>query len=391
MVIVLYPIERPLALPDLLPIYAPHALPGFGKHMSRPRMQREGIALLLQAQATAYQNNDLDVTISIAEGLVALYFDQGDFDSARIYVDQLMHLITGRDNPTAIARVHGMLGVCSLMTGDSQNAYASFMRGLAIVSGSEHRVLAGFLYCHTAMTLCYQGRYAEADDLFKQAEKTFRPTGNDLGKAWLQHIYARDFLADRGEVAQAAADLSAALGVLDGRVSVPAVIDNLVATTACLLRLSEVDRARVLVQRLETLVIDGQRPWFHPELLLLRGRLAFAENNWVVAEQHLRAGIGAVSMNGDVRMLSPLYRALGRVLERDRARHGDARDAFERGIQCGRGEARRLHLALALHQAGNHLKRMATRPTDRARGSGYLFESHHMLLEMGLDPKRVTG
>jgi hypothetical protein len=43
-----------------------------------------------------------------------------------------------------------------------------------------------------------------------------------------------------------------------------------------------------------------------------------------------------------------------------------------------------------LQQAGLHLKRFASRPTLRARGSGFLFEADSLFGEMGLPtPKQA--
>jgi tetratricopeptide (TPR) repeat protein len=382
----LYPVERTLSLFELLSTFVPDAAKALDSAMSQARMQREGVALLLNAQARVYQHGDLKLTMEIAESLIGLHLEAGEYEGARLYADQLLHLLQEGGSAPDRAKVYGLLGVIDHMQGEPDSALVHITQGSALLDQSAHRPLMGYLSCHAAAILCYMGKHAEAEAIFAHAADAFRTGDHPIGKAWLQHTYAREVLIDQGDYGRAAADLSDALLVLEGRTSVAPIIDNLIATTSCLLRLSQVDRARVLIQRLETLVGDPQRRWYHPELCLLKGQLALADNHLSAAQGHLYAGVGAVSRGGDVRQLSALYRVLGLALERDRQRHADARDAFERSIACGRARGRRTHLAQALQSAGNHLKRMATRPTERARGSGYLFESHQLMVEMRSRP-----
>lgn len=83
-------------------------------------------------------------------------------------------------------------------------------------------------------------------------------------------------------------------------------------------------------------------------------------------------------------MAAALYRILAFLLEREQDRVEDAYDALSRAIAMGRVRSYRLDLALALQQTGRHLKRFASRATQRARGSGYLFEAHRLFREMDL-------
>lgn len=387
----LYPVERTLSLFELLSTFVPDAAISLNGAMSHARLQREAVALLLSAQARAYQHGDIKLTMEIAESLIGLHFEMGEYESARLYTDQLMHLLQDGGSAHDRAKVYGMLGVIDAMQGEPDSALVNFLQGVDLLDQRTQRPLLGYLSCHAAAILCYLGKHGEAESIFARAADAFKAEDNHIGKAWLKHTFASEVLIDQGEYGRAAADLSDALLVFEGRTSVALIIDNLIATTNCLLRLSQVDRARVLIQRLDTLVGDPQRRWYQPELCLLKGQLALADNHLSAAQGHLYTGIGAVSRGGDVRQLSPLYRVLGMALERDRQRHADARDAFERSITCGRARGRRTHLAQALQSAGNHLKRMATRPTERARGSGYLFEGHQLLVEMRSRPAPAEG
>lgn len=383
----LYPIERYLALHELIEIYAPEAAARFGLDMSAARMQREGVNLLLQAQTSAYQNNQLEDATSIAEALVGYYFAAGDFEAARPFADQYLQLIRERESPSVLARALGMLSTIDYQRGNAETAHTIAEQAFSLLGKSDQqRSLGGFLLCHLATIAAYLGKYASTSDYLEQAEAWFINTGNDLGRAWRQHVQARDYLRDQGDYQTALDNLIAVLPILEERTSSQAIIENLLATTDCLSQLGEVERAHERLERLESLVVHGKRHWYLSELLMIKGKVALASGDPQTAARFLRDGIGAVSLSGDIRLLSPLYRLLGIALSGDPDWRAEASDAFERGIACARAIARKLDLAWALYAMGQFVKQSATRPTEQARSSGYLFEGHKLFMEMGIKP-----
>jgi tetratricopeptide (TPR) repeat protein len=201
---------------------------------------------------------------------------------------------------------------------------------------------------------------------------------------------AREYARDQGQFQAAADQLEKALPVLREKAPVQTVIEGLLALADSYLRQGDLTRADDVLAQIESLVIQGKRHWYRPELYLLRAQAAVAADHIEQASQHAYTGLSAVGAFGDLRLLSPLYRALGSILGRDRNRAEDAYDALERAMAVGRARARKLDLALALQQAGLHLKRFANRPTLRARGAGFLFEADSLFGEMGLQTPKLA-
>jgi ATP/maltotriose-dependent transcriptional regulator MalT len=203
-------------------------------------------------------------------------------------------------------------------------------------------------------------------------------------------MLAREYARDQGQFKVAADELEKALPVLREKAPVQMVIEGLLALADSYLRQGDLKRADEVLAQAESLVIQGKRYWYRPELYLLRAQAAVAADHIEQASQHAYQGLSAVGDSGDLRMLAPLYRTLGSILGRDRKRSEDAYDALERAMSVGRARARKLDLALALQEAGLHLKRFANRPTLRARGSGFLFEADSLFGEMGLPTPKLA-
>jgi tetratricopeptide (TPR) repeat protein len=383
----LYPIERYLSLHELIEIYASSMAGRFGLDMSAARLHREGVKLLLQVQSNAYQNNHIDDTIAIAESLVGVYFAAGDFQAARPFAEQYLQLIRERESPSVLARALGMVSTIDYQGGNAETAHAITEQALELLTKSDRqRSLGGFLLCQLATTACYLAKYGEAEAHLQQADEWFRAIDNDLGLAWQRHTNAREYMRDNGAYQAAADALIEALPILEARTSPQAVIENLLATVDCLRHLKQLHQAHVLLERLDALIINGKRRWYLAELMMVKGQVALAADDPAAASRFLREGIGAVSLNGDMRALSPLYRLLGVALSYLSNARDTASDAFERSIACARSNARKIDLAWALHETGQFLKRTSIRPTEQARSSGYLFEARKLFMEMLLPP-----
>lgn len=284
----------------------------------------------------------------------------------------------------ALAHSSGRLAGAQFMLGDGEAALVSISRAIQAARTSGQINLMGYLLNLMGAVQGYFGLYPAACQSFDQAEAFFSETNDLIGLAWQQQIMAREYLRDVGQTEQASAQLTSAMSVLRTRAAPHALIENLLAQADCLIRMEEFRRAADAARQAEGLIGEHRAGWYQPELHLIRGKMSLAEGNPKGAWQQGFNGLGAVGHQGDLRTLTALYLLLGVALEHDRLRLNDARDALERAITAGRKRGRRLHLALALRQMGLHLKRHSNRPTARARGSGFLFEAHRMLSEMGL-------
>lgn len=293
-----------------------------------------------------------------------------------------------KGNDAIILDVRTELAGVYILLGDGIAAidHAREALNVSVAANGVHPEMLNVNYA--ALTLgaahCHNGNYEAGQSAFAQAEAGFAHLGDTLGVAWYQHIYAREYLRDRGDYAQALNLLGTALAVLRTRAMPAAVIENLLTQADCMINLGEARRAKEVLKQAEDMVAHYKNTWYRPEAALLRANMYMREINFRQAWVHCYAGLGAAGNGGDLRMLTPLYTVLGTALENDHDKVDDARDALERAISAGRTRARGLFLALALRQMGLHLKRFSNRPTARARGSGFLFEADKMFQQMGL-------
>jgi tetratricopeptide (TPR) repeat protein len=389
----LYLIERPLSLDELLVIYQPTVLQNTRPKRAgrRPTSALDGVKFLLDPLTQAYQYRDTDNVISLTNAIIGLFFDAAEFESARMYAEQLLRVVRELNNGNQIARTLAHLATIEFQNGNAEVAYTNLMQALDVLQNVEQRTLYGYLAISAASVMCYSGGYQQASTQFDEAAEIFNRSTNELGQAWWRHVYARDFLRDGGDYDQAIRLLTGAVDSLHQRASPQAVIENLLATADCWLQLGRIDRAGEVVGHVEPLIAVGKRRWYVPELALLKGRIALAQGNLTKATGFFEVGIGGVSSGGDMKELAPLYTALGVLLESSGERQEDARDALERAVNCSRHQARKLHLAVALQTCGNFLKRFTNRPTERARGSGYLFEGHQIMTQMGIPRPAQQG
>jgi tetratricopeptide (TPR) repeat protein len=283
-----------------------------------------------------------------------------------------------------LAWEYGNLAGIAYVLGDGTAALSHIRLALQEAEALGQSELRGYFLNILGASLCYLGQYQAGREAFQQAVALFTANGDALGLAWQQHLYARELARDHRDYAQAYTQLNAALPVLRARAHAQITIENQLTQTDCMIQQGEIRRAKEGLQQIEGILNDQKSLWYRPELYLLRAQVATQEGNFKRAWQECYTGLGHIGDQGDLRMLAALYLALGHVLEHDRNRIDDARDALGRAIEAGRTRARHLHLALALRHMGLHLRRFSNRPTTRARGSGFLFEADKLFHEMGL-------
>jgi len=321
-------------------------------------------------------NSDLPFPFQPIRSLVHL-------EESREAAEQALENLAPADRDVA-THIYGNLAGISLMLGDGPQALEYVAKALNAATAIQDQDGRGHLLNTRAAIECHMGLYVEARASFGEAEALFTRAGDALGMAWTQHLEAREYARDQNDYARALQLLNGAMPVLRARSTPDAVIQTLLTQIDCLVRTGESRRARDAVQQAEFAIHESKSFYYRPELMLMRAQLSLFESNFKQAWQYCYSGLGMVSDQGDLRMLTPLYTALALALEYDRNRADDARDALERAITAGRSRARRLHLSLALRQMGMHLRRYFNRPTVRARGSGYLFEADQQFSQMGL-------
>jgi hypothetical protein len=202
--------------------------------------------------------------------------------------------------------------------------------------------------------------------------------------AWWQYVHGRDYARAQGHFALTIEQLESALLSLRGRAAPHVIIETLLALADCYVHHGNLRRACDMVTQADRLIAEARFYFFRPESYLVRAKLAVAEGNFSLASTNAFNGLGAIGMGGDLRVAAALYRFLAFLLEREQNRLDDAYDSLSRAIAMGRTRSYRLDLALALQQAGLHLKRFSSRPTQRARGSGFLFEANRLFHDMDL-------
>jgi tetratricopeptide (TPR) repeat protein len=335
---------------------------------------------------SARDADQLDDLIAVASTLGMLQFGQSRMDEAFACHEEAVHALYLTGDPVLLSREMGKLGLVGYYLGNIGAALDNFMEASA--ASEDQPRFRGYLQIGLGSLYCYLGLYSSADTMFTQAKPLLCGTadadtvnaGDILGRAVYDATLARELLRDRGEYARAAELLSAAVATLRERAPVYMVIESLLALADCRLRMRDLIGADVPLFEAETMINEYKCLWYRPELLLLNAYSSILRVDPTSALYFANEGLSTVGNRGDARLLIQLYRMLALIWERERP--DDSRDALDRALLIGRANGRKLHLALALRQLGNHLKRTSNRPTVRARGSGYLFEADRMFEEM---------
>jgi tetratricopeptide (TPR) repeat protein len=301
---------------------------------------------------------------------------------------QEAEVIFGALSPTdgeTIGRGAATLAMLHHAMSSCHKALAEIERALPIVSAKRHPDTYGLLMVLRASIQCYLGQYTSGKSSFDVAEQCFLANGSAMGSAIHNQFLAREYLRDRREYARATGLLNRALPVI--RANPHAAIENLLTQAQCYLYRGDARRARDCIAQFEGLLQEHDNTWYLPEASLVKAFFATLEDNTRSAQRHCYEGIGHIADTGDLRVLAPLYLLLGSLLEAEKGREEDARDAYERALTTSEKRARHLHWAFALRSSGLHLRRGFVRVNQRARGSGYLFQATQLLEKMGLGDK----
>jgi tetratricopeptide (TPR) repeat protein len=293
--------------------------------------------------------------------------------------------ITPAEDPKDFSRRSGELAGIDFLLGDESEAYTEIQAAIRTAQEGGDIQILGYLLTTLGAIACYRGSYGAGLEAFRGAEAFFTRVGDTLGMAWKQHFYAREYLRYWGNYPEALSQLSAAQAILRGAGNPSGLIENMLTVADCCTVLGDTRRAIELLRGAEALRDEHKCDWYSPEICLVRARVALAHENYEQVYHHSYNGLRLVGASGDVRTLAPLYLTLAAALQTERSRLLDARDALSRAVAAGRSRARRVDLALALLQLGQHLRRYSNRLTTRARGSGFLFEAHSLFKEMGLE------
>jgi tetratricopeptide (TPR) repeat protein len=335
--------------------------------------------------AKASQATSLVAHLTYLIGLIHL--ERFDLHEAQELTKEAANLARELSDTELLAKILGNLSVVEHYLGNGEAAVTQANEAVQVACSLGPTPLSGYLLCSCAAIQCYIGHYPAARDTFAQARATFERAEDELGIAWIQYVFAREYARDQGQFSRAIEQLESAMPTLRENVSSPHLVSALLALADNYIRQGNLKIGSDLIQQADGLITTSKLHWHRPESLLLKAQLATAEKNFKLAARHAYAGLGAAGAFGDLRVLTALYRNLASTLEQESdkpERLDDAYNALERGMSMGRVRARRLDLALTLHCAGQHLKSFATRPTLRARGSGFLFEADGLFKEMGI-------
>ncbi|HVO42813.1 MAG TPA: AAA family ATPase, partial [Aggregatilineales bacterium] len=357
------------------------------------RLKREfsaALAVLTRASKIIPDQFALELSADIANSISQVQFDQFDFGAAHAASRNAVHALRTVGNRRGLAWVLGNLAQVEGYLGNSPEAQSAIAEAVVGARDTRDTQRLGYLLLRAGAIACYEGRYRESYPAFEEARSVFERTQDSYGLRLYHLTFAREYTRDHNEPQAVITVLEPLLPLLREGWPRYVVIEGLLTLADSYIRREDLHRASNQLQLVDTLIAEGKYYWYRPETLVLKTQIAIGERNYPLAYQLACAGLGAVGDLGDVRMLTPIYRLLALVLERDRSRIDDARDALERAIVSGRSRARKVDLAMALRHAGLHLRRFSNRPTVRARGSGYLFESDRLFEEMNVPIPRHT-
>jgi tetratricopeptide (TPR) repeat protein len=353
-----------------------------------PVIGDQDIQALQAALASARKDHSTAGIGRIAVSLGLVHFERMDLLNSRQRMEEACAIFRMVGDQRQLAATLGHLAVVDFYLGDGDNALHEAREAVQIACDTQIMPLSAYLLCTLGEILCYVGKYRAASEAFGDAWMIFTQADDALGMAWWKYAYGREYARAMGCFDMTIEQLEAALPILRGRVSPQAVIETLLTLADCYVHYGNLPRAAQMLHEADSLIAEGKRYWYRPEAYLVKAELAVAECDFDKARAHAYAGLGAAGMSGDLRILTALYRVLAFLLERVPQHVDDAYDALMRATSIGRTRASRLDLALALQQAGLHLRRFANRATSRARGAGFLFEADRLFRDMGLSAVR---
>ncbi|MCZ7547189.1 MAG: tetratricopeptide repeat protein [Anaerolineae bacterium] len=271
--------------------------------------------------------------------------------------------------------------------GEADRAIAAYNEAIDIFRAIDARVMLGYALSGMCQVLCFAGQYGPARLHIDEAERIFAENDDEFGPFWCMSARGRDLERDLGACDAARDHLQTVVVSLGQTSYTDETLYALLALADVQVRLGALDVAEATLAEAGALIQTAQAHWFLPEHELVTGQLAMARDDPAAALDSARRALAAVGVNGDPRTLPAIYRLLARALQETGADDADmVHDALERSVAAARGRARKLDLALSLRALGQFLKQRADRPTNQARGSGYLFEADLLFSEMGIEP-----
>ncbi len=269
--------------------------------------------------------------------------------------------------------------------GEGERAMAAYREAIDIFRAIDARVMLGYALSGMCQALCFAGQYSAARVHIDEAERIFAENDDESGPIWCLSARGRDLERDLGEHEAARDHLQTVVEALRQTSYVDETLYAMLALADVQVRLDALDAAATTLEEAGAVIQQKQAHWFLPEHQLTTGRLAMARGDYAAAMENASRALAAVGVRGDPRTLPAIYRLLARALQAlQPSDAGVIHDALERSVAAARGRARRLDLALSLNELGRFLKQRADRPTNQARGSGYLFEADLLFSEMGV-------
>ncbi len=355
-----------------------------------PAGSEETIQVLQRALTFARDDGNWLLAAQLASTLGLIYFERANLYDARERTSEAVTFLRNANNKEQLARTLGDLSTITYYAGEADVALESAREAAKLAGEAGLTLLQGFLLCNVGAILSYRGDYRGGRETFEQAHQIFLREEDDLGMAWWQSNKAREQDRDQGRCAEAIEQLKQAIPVLKEKTTPRLVIENMLALADAYLCVGDLAHANETIQEADALINEKKISWYRAESNLLKARLAYAQDDLKQASRFAYMGLGIVGDQGDLRILSALYRMVSMILERDKNRREDTQDALDRAIAVGRMRARRVELAWSLRQAGLHLKAVGNRPLVRARSAGFLFESENMLKDMEIPTAKPT-
>ena len=158
-----------------------------------------------------------------------------------------------------------------------------------------------------------------------------------------------------------------------------------------LTRLEALDEAQALLNTLDDEMKRTRHQWFRPRWCVRQAHIYWMRGMHDQAAKLARRGLGEVTDFGSSSTLAELYRLLAVTMDETPAGIEDARDARQRAVEAARTFSSRLDLARSLFTIGLHTKTYTNRATDRARGSGYIYEAEQLYRQMNMPAPVIKG
>lgn len=356
--------------------------------------RREAVRLLLNVlDHHALDDNELQLEMRL--DMIRILLADNQRERAYEHIQRVQKQIPNLDNPVMLHQIMSQVGQVNLLYGNSQTALNALERALALPPPPQMGMtpLAQVLLNH-GVALCYAGRYMDAEPIYEAAIDYYQDDNLATDIGYVKLVRAYELYCDQENWINVEETLAELPTVDFTNTSYEDEVPYLISLIKCRKASSSRDHETVQseIDSLLSLADSTAKRWYMPVICLMMVDVLTWQDDLDEALKWAYKGLGAVGIQGDLRMLVPLYTNLAKVmLLQGNHPEESVRDALDRALNSGRAHGRRLHLAHTLLLWGHYTYENSQRFSTRAKANRHIFEAEQYYSEMGIQkPEKVA-